>query len=80
MQWSNETYKGRKATYQFSKDGDFKLPPKPVLLVMVNIPLSSLASSCLTPFSDYSPLDDISKDRFLVLTLTLLLLDESVKL
>ena len=38
MQWSNETYKGRKATYQFSKDGDFKLPPKPVL-VMVNLPL-----------------------------------------
>ena len=38
MQWSNETHKGRKATYQFSKDGDFKLPPKPVL-VMVNLPL-----------------------------------------
>ena len=57
----------------------FQTAPKPVL-VMVNLPLSSLASSCLTPFSDYSPLDDISKDRFLVLTLTLLLLDESVKL
>ena len=79
MQWSNETYKGRKATYQFSKDGDFKLPPKP-LLVMVNIPLSSLASSCPTPFSDYCPLDDFSKDYVLVITLTLLLLDESVKL